>query len=468
MKTVNKLRTVALSAAGILSLSGLALGQDISTHATLDEITKKLDTDGDFLQMNYLKNDIAKILDYGDDTFKALSLNEPDLDFLKRIDMKELFEVLGMNNFIATGRSEKKVSLLWNARQYTYTGGKFNGIGSLYGGVNEKFAITEFAPESTDIAFQMRLDFRQINEVFKLIEKELPDSNEFKTFLTDPVEELKGLTGYQFFDKMNMRALVAIDIDSEKKMTGAGMIFSTPDIVVKVENLAWLWNSLEDAIMENGADLFNRKAMNNVITLEMNEENRSPEGDYLPIFRTDGKSIWIASKKSFLDKTLADGKKLKDSADFKKTMETLPKEGNWLFYVSKDAQTEFINTYRMVEPMMLAMMMEVNAYKPLIDKTIKDLTYADSGFAAVLDVDDSGILFATRSPFTFKSYSENFASITPLVAMLSPIINRAQMRQADLRELEEFEPEVPAEDAADAAEDAAEAVEDSPEDGAAE
>lgn len=412
-----------LSAA--LFVMPMQMHADIKLNSLLDETAAKVDTDGEYLQMNYMKNDITNLLEYADFIIGLIKKSDTEVDIPKDLDIHALADSLGLNDFVAMAASNKKVYSAWNNKVYTYNNGSVKGINSFYGGSEEKFAVIDFAPEQADIALQMRLDLRQLTPMIEKIAKQFGKTKEMERDMKKPVPELAGMTPFELLEKINIRASIAVELDRKTRINLPEANVATPHVVARLDNASWVWEFVEPVLMEESGLPWKREVLGEVKTYTLPVEMAPEMMGYLPVIRVDSKHIWIATKVSTLDAALSDAPKLKDNKGYNRTMMSLPKAGNWLAYVSEEFQDETIDIYRQFEAKEIVNNPDFESAKPIIDQLIKDLTSTGSGIAAVIDVDDKGVLAVVRGPIPFKNYIDH----ANIPAIMAPIIVR-QMETA--------------------------------------
>ena len=178
---------------------------------SLEKVAAKVDTDGDFLQLNKFDGDLATLKEYGELVLDIARAENSEIPAALKVG--KLFEVLGLNALQATATSSKKVDGSWNNRSYLWTGGSQKGILSLYGKANEKYEVAAFAPESTDIALQLRINLSQMNKVITEIADAMGQGDMMRKEFGKPQQEIGGMTPFQLIEKLDFRVSIAIDID---------------------------------------------------------------------------------------------------------------------------------------------------------------------------------------------------------------------------------------------------------------
>ena len=147
----------------MLAMAPLQLGAQIQLEPSLAKISQKVDADGDFLQLNKFDGDIATLIEYGELALDIAKIEVSEIP--ANLQVAKIFKVLGLDAMKASALSSKKVDGSWNNKSYLYTGGSDKGILSMYGETDAAYVVTNFAPETTDIAVQLRMDLRQATQI---------------------------------------------------------------------------------------------------------------------------------------------------------------------------------------------------------------------------------------------------------------------------------------------------------------
>jgi len=382
---------------------------------TLEKVAAKVDTDGDFLQLNKFDGDLATLKEYGELLLDIARAENSEIP--AAFNLLKMFDLLGLDDMKASASSSKKVDGSWNNRAYLWTGGSQKGILSLYGKANEKYEVATFAPESADIVLQLRLNLSQMNKVITEMGDAMGQGDMMRKEFGKPQEEIGGMTPFQLIEKLNFRVNIAIDIDRKNRLVMEGADAPGAELVARIDNVAWAWDIFGEQLIKDSGMPWDKKLEGQVTTYTLSEEAAKELMGYRPVICIDKAKnyIWIASKPTVLAAARGDGPKLKDGAAFKKTMATLPQNGNSLAYVSKDLLDELVSQYKMAGKNGLLVDPQFEMAKPLVDKLIADLTGGESGMAAVISVDEQGINSVLRAPFPLKNYLDK---LTPLVGML--------------------------------------------------
>jgi len=196
---MKKTTYLALALGTCISFSSTLQAQQL--EAALTEVAKKVDTDGAYLELNRIDGDIKVVEEYAELGLQLLKNNEADIP--KGLNVKKLIKLFGVDVMKATAKSSKKVD---------------GGIFSFYGGQDEKLEVTHFAPETADVALQLRLNLVELGAIIKEVAGQTGMSDQANGVFTQPIDPLGGMTGYQVIEKLDLRASIAIDIEREKRM----------------------------------------------------------------------------------------------------------------------------------------------------------------------------------------------------------------------------------------------------------
>ncbi|MEZ7956636.1 MAG: hypothetical protein QMB90_05365 [Rubritalea sp.] len=411
----------------MLAMAPLQLGAQIQLEPSLAKISQKVDADGDFLQLNKFDGDIATLIEYGELALDIAKIEVSEIP--ANLQVAKIFKVLGLDAMKASALSSKKVDGSWNNKSYLYTGGSDKGILSMYGETDAAYVVTNFAPETTDIAVQLRMDLRQATQIITEIAAAVGQNEMMEKEMTKKQDELGGMTPFDLISKLDLCINVAIDMDRAKRMPLPDEVGTAPttELVARIDGAAWAWDLFGDKLIMGTGIPWTKTEDAGVITYTLPAEMRDSFQGYTPTIRIDKAKnfIWMASKESVLATALnASSKKLKDGVDFKATMASLPSNGNSLLYISKDVLNELVFQYDEAGKKGLLDDKDFKMVKPLMDKLITDLTTPKSGIAAVLAKDNEGIFSALRAPFPVKNYLNQLSPLFSQAAMFGAMNRR--------------------------------------------
>lgn len=405
----------------MLTMAPLQAGAQVQLEPSLAKISQKVDTDGTFLQLNKFDGDIAALIEYGE---IALDIAKKEVSEIPAdLKVADLFKVLGLDAMKASALSSKKVNGSWDNKSYLYTGGSDKGILSMYGKANEAYFVANFAPETTDIAVQLRMDLRQAKQIITEIMAAVGQSEMMTKEMDKKQDQIGGMTPFDLISKLDICVNVAIDMDRTKRMPLPENVGAAPTTegVVRIDGVAWVWDLFGDKLIRESNIPWNKTDKAGVITYTLPAEMSDSFQGYTPTIRIDKANnyIWVASKESVLASALSSkSKKLKDGAEFKATMASLPSNGNSLLYISKNVLNELVFQYDEAGKKGLLDDKDFQIAKPLVDKLIADLTAPKSGIVAVLAMDNEGMFSALRAPFPVKNYLNQLSPLFSQAAML--------------------------------------------------
>ena len=141
-------------------------GEDSKIHPDLLNALSKVDSDGSYLELNSVSEDMEVLTKYSSILMDIIG----DMDkTVPKVDMRRLLDALGVLDLKSLARSNKKHGDLWLNKTYLATGGSNKGLFSLMGGNGDSFTVPSMSPAGTDIALEMQLSFEQLPELIKSI-----------------------------------------------------------------------------------------------------------------------------------------------------------------------------------------------------------------------------------------------------------------------------------------------------------
>lgn len=399
------------------TLFSLSAGLVLSTAPTVAEtkinpslvdVASKIDTDGEYIELAYIKDDMKKLTRYIDILVNSLKKNKED--FPQGIDTAKLLSISGLDQIVASAASGKKVDGAWNNTYYTHTNGSTDGLLSIYGGKSEQIEVAKFSPAYVDMAVQVKLDLRKLETILKEVAVQFDFLDKLKEKFEVAIPELDNSTAMQLIEKADFRVNMLVDVDPEKilPLPIPGIQIPTINTLFRVDNSAWLWKIIEPKLLEKSPIAWVKNVEGDVTTLTLPPELQANFLGYSLTFRVDKENIWFSTSEKLLKDSLSDGDKLINEAGYVKTMQSLPKEANILYYVSHNALEDFYGLYKSIVATKEEMQPnpKFNAYKPLIDRVFEDLLSSKSGMAVVIDADEDGFKSVIRTPFPIKNYTK--------------------------------------------------------------
>lgn len=392
--------TIAIS----LGVSGLSAQTKI--HPKLTDVAAKVDTDGDYLKLSYIRNDYMKAMQYAELLVDSFQLQKPD--FPQDLKAREIMKLLGFDNISAVASSSKKQGAAWNNKDYLHTGGENKGILGLLGDNKTQFVGPNFAPADIDLMYQLRLNLSELPDIMKKVAMLTNSEVAFKKNFEKEIPELGGMTISQLISKIDTTSTVIIDVDFQKNRPlpfPVPMELPAVDLLARLDNVGWMWPFLEKALLEESGLKWLKTEKDGVVTLTVPEDMKENLLGYSLAFHLEDNNIWFSSSEALLDKSLSEGKKLAQDASFVKSLETLPKEGNFLFYMSNEMQKGVFDLYKKAETAAAESNDDtLKKASPFIHKFFNDLTKSNEPLTMVIDFDEQGILSITRLPFPTKNY----------------------------------------------------------------
>lgn len=141
-------------------------GQDTTIHPDLLKALSKVDSDGSYLELNSMSEDMEALKKYSNLLMEVISGMDPTVP---KVNTGELMGALGALDMKAMARSNKKHGDIWINKTYLANGGSGKGIFSLIGQNGDTFTVPSMSPAGTDIALEIQLSLKQIPELIKSI-----------------------------------------------------------------------------------------------------------------------------------------------------------------------------------------------------------------------------------------------------------------------------------------------------------
>ena len=399
----------SLSAGLVLSAAPSVAETEI--NPSLLESLSKVDADGEYLELTYLKDDVKKLTRYLDVLVESLKKNKEG--FPQKADAKELLTLTGLDKVVSSAVSRKKVEGSWNNTYYTYTEGNFDGIFSIYGSKSELVEVAKFAPANVDMAMQMKLDLRKLGPVLTEVARQLDLQEDLQKNLEREIPELGNATVIQLIEKADIRFNMLMNMDSAKPLPlpFPGVKIPTTDILFRLDNAAWLWEYIEPLVLEKSNLPWVKKVEGEVTTLTLPPELKQQFMGYSLTFKVEKENIWFSTSEVLLADCLGDGAKLANDAEYMKTIKTLPKEANIMYYISHNGLKDIHGIYTGIATTQENSNPKFKAFSPFINRIFKDFLSSNSGIAMIVDADDDGFKSVIRAPFPMKNYNQLLLSL---------------------------------------------------------
>lgn len=427
----------------IAALAPLQSSAQAQLEPSLAKISEKVDTDGTYLQLNKFDGDITAFVEYGELLLDMLRKEEPG-KIPAALKVADLVNILGIDALKASALSSKKTNGAWDTKSYASTSSSDKGVLSIYGKANQDYRVTSFAPETTDVAAQIRLDLSKLEPMILSFGEALGLQETVVDELKKNRQEIGGMPISDLISKLDIAINLAIDMDRKERMQIPGLPSTIPntDLVARIDGLNWAWDLYGDLLIAQSGLPWQKADKEGITTLTLPAEMKEGLLGYSPTIQIDKANnyIWIASKESGLSSALdANSKKLKDGKAFQASMASLPTKGNSLLYLSTDLLGEVAEQYKNADKKGLLQDPEFVKSKPIIDKIIADITSSPSGIVSVLSKDNTGIFSAFRGPLPLKNYLNQ---LSPMLSSTLPLymgISTPHISE-EFHEIEEINP----------------------------
>lgn len=333
------------------------------------------------------------------------------------VDAKEILNILGLSAVDSYAYSSDKQGDEYINLIYLHDGGANKGIFKTLGGNSVKYSVPTMCPNGTDLAFQMKLNLGNVEEMARGIMRASNSSDEdieeFEDTMNEDLPDID-MTTSTMLKKIDLTVHLAIDMDQEEQldltMLGMGAI-DKPRIVARIDNIKWALKYLDKTLQEPGAGM-QRSEKDGVIVFNMGEQMEQMLMGYSPliVLDTNKGQLWFATSQAFLKRCKSGENTLADDVNFQSTMEGLPKKGNALFYISKDLAKLIAN---MLEEQIKEGNIEKNED---MDKMLTELKGVKTGAAQAYTRDETGAHISSRSTESIKD------SITEMKKMIDELM----------------------------------------------
>jgi len=331
----------------------------------------------------------------------AAFINEQAKNAGEEVDGKAIIEALGLGDITSYAMSSQKDGTEWINLMFLHTEGSDKGIFPLLGKKNAEFSAPNMSPGGSDLVFQMDLDLRTVESLIRNVMKAgkapAEDIQDFEDEMKEEVPELE-ITNSELLSKLNVRLNLAIDLDDKVKLA-LPMVgeLDKPRMVIRIDGIAWLWDSMGDDFIAESGMPFEKKEEDGIITFSLPAEMAAQFMGYSPVLAVDKNKdqVWISSSPDFLERSMSGKETLADSLAYKTTMTGLPKNGNMLSYMSKDFADLMIQLHGIAEAN--GMMEQLGEGQADIDKAIEKLKKIKQGEISTLTRGKDGIHISARS-----------------------------------------------------------------------
>jgi len=346
-------------------------------HPDLKIAASKVDLSAESIQLNKYSGDIGALTQYMELFFNIVK--ESDHNVPAGLNVKGMVDVLALDKLRAGSSSSAKVDNAWLNYSYIDTGGSEEGIFSLLGRKNQPQVVPTICPVGTDIAVQLELDLRKVEQMIYGIAEMTGDTEKIDATFGEVPPELE-MTFSEALAKMNVRVNLMLDLDANDEIPLPIGNIGRPLMAARVDGISWLWPIMEKQLVENPL-------------VELHEK------DGLLILKPTNEGV-LEMKKSRVG-SLFQIIKLSPLVVYKQAMEKLPKTANSMVYVSEDLLKKLSEVYMKLRDTGL-MGEKFKKAEPLMSRFLEDLTESDKGWIMSVAKDETGILTASRGPFATK------------------------------------------------------------------
>ncbi len=323
------------------------------------------------------------------------------------VDGNKILNTLGLDLIKSYAMSSEKDGSEWKNLIFLHNGGSEKGIFSVLGKNNAEFSAPNMCPGTSDLVIQLDLDLRKAEDLMRKIMQVAnapkDDIDEFDNNMKNKVPVID-MTTSALMSKLNFRLNLAIDLDDKEKMmlplVGA---IEKPRIVIRIDNIAWIWDKVGPTLIKNTGLPFQKKEVDGIITFSLPEEMAAALQGYTPVIKIDKKSnhIWIASSPAFLKRSTQPNESLANSLAFKGTVKGLKTKGNSMTYMSKDLADIIIRLSDKAKADGMLDMLGEN--KNDITTALNNLKKINQGAISILSKTKDGILISGRSTEDLKT-----------------------------------------------------------------
>ncbi len=431
-------------ASTVLAITPLGVhGQDAATaKATFDQVNKHLDLGGQFYAFLNIQGDFTQLGAKAQEIYEKLRQMEGIGDEIPPgLDIAGFLSQLGMDNLEAIGLSSIKFDKGYRNRFFAAIDGERKGLLRLSGGDPTPFAIGEFAPAEAVYAVEWDLDLDGLKDLVTGIGGQLEKSigmDPLSGVLAQPIPGTE-LNVSQLLDTLKGRLMAYIVLDEEQILQipdpNAPQIPGI-DLVLSHANGKEVYGHIRSFITSNAPpDAFTEETVDGVTQLQIHLPPQATLGFFAPVIQmTEATGQLVIATRPEALKGLTEGDRLATNADFKRTSDMLPKEGNGYGYVSPKFY-EFLEIFTNAAS-------QGNAAIAQIQTEIMSLVYGEPQPMVTMWANQSdGIYSESFAPMSYK-ISLAYAVIAPAAisgAVIAPMAAKARVdaRQFHQRQLQE-------------------------------
>lgn len=414
-------------------------------HPDLKIAASKVDLSAESIQLNKYSGDIGALTQYMELFFNIVK--ESDHNVPAGLNVKGMVDVLALDKLRAGSSSSAKVDNAWLNYSYIDTGGSEEGIFSLLGRKNQPQVVPTICPVGTDIAVQLELDLRKVEQMIYGIAEMTGDTEKIDATFGEVPPELE-MTFSEALAKMNVRVNLMLDLDANDEIPLPIGNIGRPLMAARVDGISWLWPIMEKQLVENPLVELHEK--DGLLILKPTNEGvlemkKSRVGSLFQIIKLsplvvidlEKDAVWVCSNEDYLAKCLSGENTLANSPAYKQAMEKLPKTANSMVYVSEDLLKKLSEVYMKLRDTGL-MGEKFKKAEPLMSRFLEDLTESDKGWIMSVAKDETGILTASRGPFATKHLKYLVSAIGPMIggyqSQQHKVLAEAELKDAAIEE----------------------------------
>ncbi|MCB1097600.1 MAG: hypothetical protein KDN22_18655 [Verrucomicrobiae bacterium] len=383
------------------------------------EVSKYLDLGGPFYGYVEVDGDVDRLGEQINELYGALS----DTGEVPPVDVREIINELGIGKIAALGASSVKTENGFRNKTFFYIPDGRSGLLNLLGGDGEPLHYASLAPAGADIIVEQEVNLKALRDtaekiVGKFDNQEIQES--FEEMLETRIADLS-FTVADFMGNANGRVIAVASIVADVPMPLPPDAPPIPsiDVLLCVENAAWLFDSLEEKFITEGEGPFDYEEEGDFQKMKMQVPPDGSMGIYAPLLVKEKSTnrVFLASRQSYLDECLGTGARVSQDPEFVAAIDGLPVEGNAFSYASPEVYSEIQKITEMSmnqmggpgmggppEAMVSAIQKLSSSFMPRLD---------GSGIAGVGQNLPNGLLYIQNNAYSHKATIAS-AAVLPL------------------------------------------------------
>lgn len=419
-------------------LSSSASSKTYPVKASLSKALKYIDSEGAYVSVNDLSEDVRQIEPLLDKLELVLRSQREFREAPEELKLRDLFAKSKLGYLQAVSASSKKVGDGWVNKAFYDLAGEKGGLFSVFKGRGKEWGAYDFAPAGADLVVEFDLNVENLRETLEHLTSSLKpqDRGQLLSMFDGTV---KGDSQLEIVAAgLHPRVCLVGELDRNHYVAPEEEIqLPNANFMLRVEGMTQLWEHIEPKLLR-----MSKKSERDGLVIyslekyEVNQKGNLPA--FTPAFVLDKKadSIYFSTRIEYLEQALASKDKLGAVKEVKSLLENLSDSGNILSYVSHDllsAIEELYNSpigremqYEAVDNPRDAHEKAMAAYAlKLVDrKIIPALLKAKSGYVMTLDLNDDGILMTSKTPMAMKgSWASSSILAVPIAgAIITPVI----------------------------------------------